>query len=506
LRLDANSYVALENVPQDIASHTLVAKLPTLSFSKERTTQNQSSPSQCFSKEMVSHFPKLLAAYDRYLSQATWEVKGEDAIVVVPTTFHAHRIRELETDLSSLLKKRIIGIEARKTEQARAEPLPSLPPPRPQVSFSFPRNPLPVNLVEEERKNRTAIPHLLASPAYAINIEMAKRWAEGVNHGQKSQALWIHGSPGSGKTSLATQMNEWIDLKHRLKVTNVMNFFHEWRKALEEKDHLNFVRRYRREVDVLVLENIDELANKTKTQQEVLFTVNAILDNGGSVVVTSTLHPLQIRDILEPSLYSRLFSGLILEMPKPDRQFKEALWRKLVQDYGLSDYPIDIHIEHQLFNIPVDCARKVNTLFINAIGRFSLKRSIDAHDINDLESLHGSRSPLGGFVGASHRTPNELIDEVARLCGVSRAAVLGKVRRSDIIIARRFVALALMRFSGLTNSSIANILEKDPSTISHSIKSLENDLQSNRHIAEQWNWICEQLGVPFEVSRKNSIL
>jgi chromosomal replication initiation ATPase DnaA len=78
---------------------------------------------------------------------------------------------------------------------------------------------------------------------------------------------------------------------------------------------------------------------------------------------------------------------------------------------------------------------------------------------------------------------------------VGPSALLGHSRRAEITLARRFVCLSLSKFLGLTNSTIAHYLEKDPSTISHALKTAEVEIESNRIIGKQWNWICSQLGL-----------
>jgi chromosomal replication initiator protein len=480
-----------------------------------------------FAKENLTEFPELQACFDRYLSVASWENQASGLVVFCPTSFHQNGILKVQPQLEKYLQKPIMKIEVRRDTDSspvsvsansnllarNSQPIRSSEPFSPAKTFA-PQNPVigdfshrtssptynPLSMpsllrredpAEVERRKRQAAPFLISSRAFDGVIQLAKRWSMGINQGLKGQALWVHGPSGSGKTHLLKQLHTWVDVKHRLHTTDVMKFFHEWRRALEAKDNLSFVRKYRKEIDVFVLENIDELANKNRTQEEVLYTVNAILDRGGSIVVSSTRHPLELKEIIEPSLYSRLFSGLLLEMPKPDSEFKENLWRKYVNDYGLSEFPLDMALFERLINIRVDTARKVNTIFVNAIGRFSLNRSLRASDILELESLH---SP--GAVVLGSRSPQEIIDTVAQLCGVQRAAVLGKVRRANIALARRFICLALARFLGLTNATISVLVEKDPSTVSHALKSLEEDIQNVRVIAEQWNWICTQLGMP----------
>jgi chromosomal replication initiation ATPase DnaA len=484
-----------------------------------------------FSKENLMNFPELVSAFDRYLSVASWENHATGLVVYCPTSFHQLGIFKVQKALELYLQKPVNRIEVRRDADSSPIGVTSNPQvsPRPQVNgpfanpagFSRPQftpsamgdfsqrtsSPVspPSNAValsmpsllrredpfEVERKKRQTSPFLVTSKAFEGTIQLAKRWSMGINQGLRSQALWVHGPSGCGKTHLLKQLHSWVDVKSRLHCTDVMKFFHEWRAALEAKDNLSFVRKYRKEIDVFVLENIDELANKHRTQEEVLYTVNAILDRGGSIAVSSSRHPLELKEILEPSLFSRLFSGLLLEMPKPDSEFKENLWRKYVSDYGLVDYPLDVALLERLINIRVDTARKVNTIFVNAIGRFSLNKGLRVSDIVELEGFHAP-----GAVVSGSRSPQEIIDMVAQLCGVQRAAVLGKVRRANIALARRFICLALARFLGLTNATISVLVEKDPSTVSHALKSLEEDIQKVRVVAEQWNWICSQLGMP----------
>jgi hypothetical protein len=64
-----------------------------------------------------------------------------------------------------------------------------------------------------------------------------------------------------------------------------------------------------------------------------------------------------------------------------------------------------------------------------------------------------------------------------------------------VVLARKFIFLSLSRMLGMTNTSIAHYVEKDPSTVCHDLKTIQEDLLNNRHVAKQWNWICSELGL-----------
>lgn len=343
--------------------------------------------------------------------------------------------------------------------------------------------------VEKEKAKRIHAPHFIESPAFEVAHHMVKRWASQLKNG--NQVIWIYGAPGSGKTTLLRQLNHLVPLERRMECMDVMSFLHEWRKALDTNNTFSFIRRFRHETDVFILENIEELRGKTQTQQELLFTLNALAERGASFAVSSSVTPQVLKEDLDPQLYSRLLSGLVAELASPDRAFKENLWRHLTLQHALSNVQLDLVVLEKLFQLNLATAGKVNTVFINAIARLSLSHKLSLQDIYEFEGVH---APAVVPMTSTGMNPRQLIEQVAKLCGLSTAAVLGKSRRADVVLARKFVFLALSRMLGMTNTSIAHYAEKDPSTVCHALKSIQNELMTLRHVAKQWNWICGELG------------
>ncbi len=444
--------------------------------------------------DLGSH-AELLAIFDRLLSACFFEAVSDGLILVVPTNVHLHRVSRFKGDLEAIFASTILEIEVRKPSETPSLGLwtqPAVPQAQPTQTTRNPFKVLsPNEKNEQERKRRSEAPEILCSPALEATHQMARRFAQGINLGLKSQVLWVHGAEGSGKTSLIKQFNAWMDLRFTLRHVDVIGFLKEWRQSLDEHAHPQFVKKYRYETQVLVVDNLDQLQGKDGTQTELHFTINSILDAGGTIIVASNRNPGDLKPVIAPALFSRMFSGLVLEMPAPDRGFKEALWRKLIRDYGVAERPLDVALENKLLSIPTKSVRETQAMLMNAVMRLEVQGELTENDFCVLQSRHGQSSALSmGF-----KNPNDIIDRVAEICGVTRAAIKGSLRRQDVALARRFVFLALAKFGGLTNSCIASLMEKDPSTISHGLKSLEQDLEGDRNISSQWSYICSRLGV-----------
>jgi chromosomal replication initiation ATPase DnaA len=459
--------------------------------SAERTVEWSS-----FSREMLSAVPEWVAACDRFLGYARYRMTNEGVCVLAPTHYHVRHIENLrpliERALGAPLKSCDIGkVDYKALARERRENPPGDPR---QLRIGIPplRN-VSEDAESDERKRRLSIiPDLLISPQIEAVIRMSQRWADSVNQGASAQVLWIYGRSGSGKSTLLKQLNKWVTLKKRLRAVGVMDFFSEWRQSIDRGDNLSFIRKFRKETDVFILENIDDLQGKTGTQAEVLHTITALMDRGASVVVSSTRPPHVFRELLEPALFSRLFSGMALEMACPDRVFKERLWRQLLEQNGLGDWPLDVRVLEKLFSIPLETPRDLHSFYINAIGLLSLKKTLQLSDVHDLEVRRAPREQANMPV---HLSATDLIEKICRLCGVSLSALQGASRTAHVSMGRRFVAWALSRHLGLTNSTISQYLEKDASTISYALTQMERELRDDRAVLNQWNWICSELGL-----------
>jgi chromosomal replication initiation ATPase DnaA len=302
---------------------------------------------EVFPPQLFANNPDLQSVYDRYLTFASPQVESDGILLTVPTLFHKQALLRWKEQLEKISGVVIKNVDVNQNRPKRENNSALLAQQYQQVSLPLaPQN--PVREVEQrEKERRFPAPKFVTSPSFELCYELAKRWAQNLFQSVVSphSILWVFGSAGSGKTHLVRQFNSWIPEHKRLHFVDVMAFFHEWRHALENNGTFQFIKKYRKDIDVLVLENFDDIIGKRGTQQELLFTISALIEKGAYVVVSSTHNPSELKQHLEPQLHSRLLSGVTIEMPSPDKSFKESLLRKLLHENGLKDYSLDLVVD-----------------------------------------------------------------------------------------------------------------------------------------------------------------
>jgi len=149
--------------------------------------------------------------------------------------------------------------------------------------------------------------------------------------GERYNPLFIHGGTGTGKTHLLEGIYTEARRQHPTK--NVMYltseaFTNYFTSALTSRTVPSFRQRFRN-VDVLLIDNIEFLDNKRATQEEFLHTIVQVIEHGGQVVVSSDRHPRMLTKHRE-ELTTRFVSGLVCRIEAPDETTRHKLVRSMV--------------------------------------------------------------------------------------------------------------------------------------------------------------------------------
>ena len=258
--------------------------------------------------------------------------------------------------------------------------------------------------------------------------------------GERFNPLYIFGGTGTGKTHLLEAI--YADVKKRRPNSQVMYlsteaFTNYFTSALASRTVPSFRQRFRN-VDILLIDNVEFLDNKRATQEEFLHTIVQVTEHGGQVVVSSDRHPRMLTKHRE-ELTTRFMGGLVCRIENPDEATSLAIARSVAATLKakFSDEVLEYVARRCRRNI-----REIQGALNSLDGQFTLTgRRI---------SLHVAREVLGELTQDCHRLIR--ISDVERIVceafGVSAADLRSPTRRKAISLPRSIAMFIARKMTG----------------------------------------------------------
>jgi chromosomal replication initiator protein len=308
--------------------------------------------------------------------------------------------------------------------------------------------------------------------------------------GQAYNPLFIHGRPGLGKTHLLHAIGNYIR-RHggglTVRYATVEQFTNEFVDAVRARDTHAFKERFRG-VDVLLLDDVQFLADKARTEEELFHTFNELRDSGRQLVMTSDRSPDQLQQIAD-RLGERFASGLVVPIDPPDFHVRRAILEKRARLDSVDASP----------DLLAEIAGRVNTsvraleaALIQVVAYASLRGEDPTPDI-----ARKLLDRLGPDRRASKPTVEEVLDATASLFGVTAADLVARDRRPPVARARKVAIYLARELSGKSLPEIGRRLGgRDHSTILAAVRSLSGDIERDGELAEAVDKLKRQLAVP----------
>jgi chromosomal replication initiator protein len=265
--------------------------------------------------------------------------------------------------------------------------------------------------------------------------------------GQAYNPLFLYGAPGLGKTHLLHAIGNYI-LAHggglRVRSTTAERFTNEFVTALQTRDIEGFKVRFR-DTDVLLIDDVQFLQRKAKTEEEFFHTFNALYETGSQLVLTCDRLPADMA-ALEARLLERFQAGLVAELEPPDFATRLAILRKRVHHdaVALADDSALHAIAHRI----TSNARTLEGALIRVVAYHSLTgRPIDAELADEVLGRLYPQSCTTAAVPTIERVQELACEafEVSRdeLLSASRNARLAWARQVAMYLAREHTGATL---------------------------------------------------------------
>jgi chromosomal replication initiator protein len=289
--------------------------------------------------------------------------------------------------------------------------------------------------------------------------------------------LFIYGATGLGKTHLMHAIaNRVLENNESARVMYVTaeDFMNEMVNCLRYKRMDDFRAKYRKRATVLIVDDVQFLGGKDRTQEEFFHTFNALQSSGRQIVLVSDVVPKDI-DKLEPRLRTRLEGGLLADMQAPDRETLLAILRQKADGARL--------------RIPPDLADAIANRVGGNIRELEgiLHRIEAAHTFEQVPvTLDWARKQLPGVFDPAPATVTVagIIEAVAKFHNLRSADITG-TKRTRTLTGPRHIAMYLARVH--TNLSFPELGrefgDRDHSTIQHGYRKVKEELEGDPDLA-----------------------
>lgn len=306
--------------------------------------------------------------------------------------------------------------------------------------------------------------------AHAASLAVAESPGEAYN------PLFIYGGVGLGKTHLMHSIAHFVLQKNpNAKVLYVTSeyFTNELIESIRNGNNstMSKFREKYRNIDVLLIDDIQFIIGKESTQEEFFHTFNALHGAKKQIIISSDKPPKDM-EILEDRLRSRFEWGLIVDISSPDYETRMAILRKKEE---LDGYKIDdAVIEYIAKNVKSNIRELEGSL--NKIMAYA---NLEQSEIN----LALAEKVLKDIISPNQKrviTPELIIDIVAEHFDVSPSDLIGNKRNSKIVFPRQIVMYLCRHMTEVTLKNIGKTLGgRDHTTVMNGITKIENEMENS---------------------------
>ncbi len=287
--------------------------------------------------------------------------------------------------------------------------------------------------------------------------------------------LFIYGKTGHGKTHLIQAVGNQLKRCGR-KVFYVTSerFAVDYFNSLQSGSANNFKDKYR-QFDTLIMDDVQFLANKEKTQEELFHLFNALHDTNKQIVFSSDIHPALLSG-LEERLQSRFAQGMIVDIPAPDMESRAAILRAKAAQNGI--VLLDSVIDHLAFTIEGNIRELEGALNTILCQSQLLGRALDLNEVKVI--IKNSTRPRKTL------SVVDVVEKIARYYEVEPTSIYEKTRRKEIVRPRQLIMYILREDFQISYPAIGHKLGgRDHTTVIHSCEKIKQEIKHNTELEEE---------------------
>ncbi|MFW6026050.1 MAG: chromosomal replication initiator protein DnaA [Candidatus Woesearchaeota archaeon] len=306
------------------------------------------------------------------------------------------------------------------------------------------------------------------------------------NPGSVYNPLFIYGGVGLGKTHLLQAIGNEVRKKFprkKIKYISSEKFTSEVVSSIRNQKMEDLKSKYRT-IDVLILDDVQFLAGKEKTQEEFFHIFNTLYEKNKQIIISSDRSPKSISALTE-RLRSRFEGGMIADISYPDYETRVAILKTKSKEKNLS------FSEETLDYIAINIKKNIRELE-GALNKLSVYKNLNNKELN----IEKTKSILQNFVQSSRKkiTPQKVIDVVIDFYDVNKNNVLSSCRRKEIVKPRQIAMYLLKKELELSYPSIGKKLGgKDHTTAIYAYKKISKKIEEDDNLEGEISLLKQKL-------------
>lgn len=300
--------------------------------------------------------------------------------------------------------------------------------------------------------------------------------------------FFVHGSVGLGKTHLVQAIGHYV-LRHHPRLTvkyvTTEEFTNDLIQAIAAKKMEPFRERYRK-IDVLMIDDIQFLEGKDKTQEEMFHTFNALHSAGKQIILTSDRPPKALAR-LEERLISRFEWGLIADVQTPDVETRMAILRKKAEREGLT---LRFHLEPDVLRYLAETFPHNIRELEGAFNKLSAKCMLEEapFTMETAQALFGFRATVVQL------SETMVLEMVATYYNLDAKALQGANRAKELANARQVCIYLMRELLNLSFPKIGQFLgDRKHTTILYGYEKMKEQLAGNVILRKQLDDLAQKI-------------
>jgi len=293
--------------------------------------------------------------------------------------------------------------------------------------------------------------------------------------------LYFYGNTGLGKTHLMQAVGNHIkqyNKEKRIYYVTSEKFTVDYINAVQTNKVHNFKEKYRK-YDVLIIDDIQFVSDKEKTQEELFHLFNYMYDANKQIIFSSDVHPNYLQN-LEDRLKSRFMAGMIVDISPLDTESKIAILQTKAK---LNNFDLQAETAYYIASVVHGSIRELEGTLNSIICQSQLKG-------RDLSLIEVKALTKDASKPQKNISVKDVVKAIAAFYNIEEDSVYNKTRRREVVKPRQLTMYILREDFNISFPSIGQKLgNRDHTTVMHSCEKIRNELKSNPELVNELSQI-----------------